>query len=209
MASLEHRIFKRDFLYRQRFINVCILRIKYGHRSERTVRGYKMYVFKMMHDIVKKNICNFINLIMYGTNNSEIPTHDDVLTSVYIMFDKCLYKYKVRRKNKFYYYFNKALSRYFYREYCKILKRSNIELTNAMEVVHPRLRLESDHYNVDVLMDNLNFNELERKIVVSRMKGQKIVDFLAENEGITNNQYTAALKHMKLLINDAKMNNKW
>lgn len=209
MVSLERRIFKRDFLYRQKFINTCILRIKYGHRSERTVRGYKMYVFKMMHDIVKKNICNYINLLTNGTDCREIPDHDDVLTDVYIMFDKCLEKYKVHKGNKFYYYFNKALSRNFYREYCKIQKQTGVELTDVMEATHPNLHEHSHNYTTEVLMDNLGFNEIEKKIVRSRLRGQKITEFLKENRGISNNQYSNALKKMKAIINEARETGTW
>lgn len=209
IKSLERRIFRKDFLYRQKFINACIMRIKYGHRSERTIRGYKMYIFKMMHDIVKKNICNYINLLTNGTDCREIPDHDDVLTDVYIMFDKCLEKFKVKKGNKFYYYFNKSLSRNFYREYQKIQKQTAVELTDAMEVVHPNLRYKSDNYSVDVVMDNLGFNDIEKRIVHSRMRGQKITEFLRENKDITNNQYSSALKKMKNLITDAQESGLW
>ena len=207
--SLERRIFKRKFVYRQRFINSCILRIKYGHRSERTVRGYKMYVFKMMHDIVQKNICNYINLLTNGTDLREIPDHDDVLTDVYIMFDKCIDKYKVRKGNNFYYYFNKSLSRNFYREYQKIQKTTGIELTDAMEVVHPKLHFSSHHYTHNVLCDNLGFDDLERRIVESRMRGQRITEFLKENEDVTNAQYSNALKRMKQVILETKEDGFW
>lgn len=209
MKSLEHRIFKKDFLYRQKFINTCIMRIKYGHRSERTIRGYKMYIFKMMHDIVKKNICNYINLLTNGTECREIPNHDDVLADVYIMFDKCLEKFKVKKGNKFYYYFNKSLSRNFYREYQKTQKQTAVELTDAMEVVHPNLQYKADNYSVDVVMDNLGFNDIEKRIVYSRMRGQKITEFLKENKDITNNQYSNALKKMKNLITNAQESGLW
>lgn len=209
MKSLERRIFRRDFIYRQKFINTCIMRIKYGHRSECTIRGYKMYIFKMMHDIIKKNICNYINLLMNGTNLTEIPKHDDVLTDVYIMFDKCLDKYKVSKGRKFYYYFNKSLSRNFYREYQKIQKRTYSETENVEEAIHPNLRYNEDNYTVSVLMDNLGFTDTEKRIVESRLKGQYITEFLKENTNVTQIQYANAMKRMKDLILQAKKGGKW
>ena len=209
MKSLERRIFRRDFIYRQKFINTCIMRIKYGHRSERTIRGYKMYIFKMMHDIIKKNICNYINLLMNGTNLTEIPKHDDVLTDVYIMFDKCLDKYKVSKGRKFYYYFNKSLSRNFYREYQRIQKRTYSEAENVEETIHPNLRYNEDNYTVGVLMDNLGFTDTEKRIVESRLKGQYITEFLKENTDVTQIQYANAMKRMKDLILRAKKGGKW
>lgn len=209
MKSLEKRIFKKDFIYKQKFINTCIMRIKYGRRSERTIRGYKMYIFKMMHDIVKKNICNYINLLTNGTSLKNIPTHDDVLTDVYIMFDKCLEKYKVSKKNKFYFYFNKALGRNFYREYQRIQKQTSTELKKDNDMPSHDQRYNSDNYGVGLLMHNLGFNDAERRIVESRMRGQKITEFLEENPDITNSQYSVALRKMKSVILDAQERGIW
>ena len=209
MKSLEKRIFKKDFIYKQKFINTCIMRIKYGRRSERTIRGYKMYIFKMMHDIVKKNICNYINLLTNGTSLKNIQNHDDVLTDVYIMFDKCLEKYKVGKKNKFYFYFNKALGRNFYREYQRIQKQTSTELKKDNDMPPPDQRYNSDNYGVGLLMHNLGFNDVERRIVESRMRGQKITEFLEENPDITNSQYSVALRKMKSVILDAQEKGIW
>ena len=78
-----------------------------------------------------------------------------------------------------------------------------------MEVVHPNLQYKADNYSVDVVMDNLGFNEIEKRIVHSRMRGQKITEFLRENKDITNNQYSNALKKMKNLITDAQESGLW
>lgn len=207
--KLERRIFKRKFIYRQRFINNCILRIKYGHRSDRTVCGYKMYVFKMMHNIIQKNICNYLNLLKNGTDLREIPDHDDILTDAYIMFDKCIQKYRVKKGNNFYYYLNKSLSRNFYREYKKIQKNRKIELTDAMEVVHPKLHFKGQDYTYRILCDNLGFGELEKKIIESRMNGELITEFLKKNKDITNAQYSNCMKNIKQIISDAMEEGLW
>lgn len=208
-VSVENKIFRKNFKYRQKFINVCILRIKYGHRSERTIRGYKTYVFKMMHDIVRKNICNYTNLLTNGTSIREIPTHDDILADVYLMFDKCLDKYQVRKGNKFYFYFNKSLSRNFFREYQKIQKQSAVDLSSGIEIMHPHLRYESNNYDVELLMHNLHFTETEKRIVRSRMLGQCVTEFLKENKDISKIQYSTALKKMKSDIRNFQENEIW
>ena len=196
---LEERIFKKKFIYRQKFINSVILRIKYGHRKERTIRGYKMYIFKMMHDVVKKNIFNFINLLSNGTDCREIPSHDDVLAEVYIMFDKCIEKYKVKRGNNFYYYFNKALSRNFFREYRQIQRSTGVELSDAMEVTHPNLHYNHAHYSMDMLLEKLHLSEIECNVIRSRLKGQKVTEFIKENN-MTNSQYLKILRKIKKKI---------
>lgn len=205
--SLERKIFKRKFVYRQKFINACILRIKYGHRSERTIRGYKMYIFKMMHDIILKNVCNFINLLSNGTNVREVPTRDDVLADAYIMFDKCIEKFQVKRGNNFYYYLNKSLSRNFFREYQRTQKR--VELTDAMEVVNPDLHYNSHNYESILSMKNLDFSDIEKRIAISRINGEQISEFLKKNNDITKLQYQMAIMRMKMVISKAKEEGKW
>lgn len=197
--GLEEQIFNKEFKFKVKFINTCILRIRYGHRKERTIRGYKMYIFKMMHTIVIKNIRNFENLIR-ATSCKEIPTRDEIFTDCYIMFDKCIYKFKVSPKNNFYFYFNKSLSRKFYKDYRKELLSPSVELSDAMSVVHPKLRDSRLPDIMSVLFDNLNFSEIERRIVISRLNGQRISEFLRENVDVTSVEYSESLKRIKHLI---------
>lgn len=199
MKSLESRLFNKDFHFKVTFINTCIMRIRYGHRKERTIQGYKMYIFKMMKDIVKKNVCNYENL-MRATDCVKLPTHDEIIADCWTMFDKCLTKFKITKKNNFYYYFNKSLSRNFYREYQKELKNARVELTDAMTVVHPLLHDNNEPDTMEALMDSLGFDEIDRRIVKSRLNGQKTSEFLKENEDISNGQYSKSLKKMKDVI---------
>ena len=52
----QRKIFKKDYKYKRKFINTCIMRIRHGNRSAETIRGYKTYIFKTMKNIVMKNI---------------------------------------------------------------------------------------------------------------------------------------------------------
>lgn len=194
--NLEDTIFNKDFHFKVSFINTCIMRIRYGHRKNRTIEGYKMYIFKMMKDVVKKNVCNYENL-MRATTCTELPTHDEIIADCYVMYDKCLMKFKVDKRNNFYYYFNKSLSRNFYREYSKSMKNAQVELTDAMTIVHPALHDNGEPDTMSSLMDNLDFNDIDRRIANSRLNGQKTSEFLNENKDITNSQYSKSLKKMK------------
>lgn len=198
--SLEGALFKRDFHYKVAFINKCLLRIKFrGRRSERTIQGYKMFIFKMMKDVVKKNICNYTNLLN-GTPCREIPTHDEMIADCYVMFDKCVEKFKVSKTNNFYFYFNKSMSRNFYRDYQKELQNSQTELIDAIATMHPQLHDNREPDTMEALMENLNFSEIEMRIIRSRLNGQKTSEFLEENPDVTNGQYSRSLKRMKDMI---------
>lgn len=206
--GLEEKIFNKDFKFKVKFINTCILRIRYGHRKERTIRGYKMYVFKMMYTIVIKNIRNFENLIR-ATPCTEIPTRDEIFTDCYIMFDKCIYKFKVSKTNNFYFYFNKSLSRKFYKDYQKELHTPSVELSDAMSAVHPKLRDNRIPDTMSFLFENLEFSELERRVAISRLNGQRTSEFLKENKDVTSVQYSESLKRIKRLILLLKENGKF
>lgn len=176
----------------------------------RTIRGYKMYIFKMMHDIVKKNINNYINLLTNGTSCREIPTHDEILADIYVMFDRCIDKFNVKKGAKFYYYFNKSISRNLYREYQKIQKRTAADMDeDASQINHVKLQYHSHNYDTGLLIDRLHFNDLERRILESRLRGQRISEFLKENPDVNNMQYTLSMRHIKSVVNEARENGTW
>lgn len=175
------------------------MRMRFGNRSERTINGYKTFIFKAMKDIVNKNIQNYLNIL----NNSpcrDIPEYDEVLSECYIVFDKCLENYKVKRYNNFYFYLNKALSRNFYRCYQRELNFPNIELSYEIEVSHPRLASHSSVDTTELLLHNLKLTEIEMTVCRSRLRGEKGTEFLRKNKEINQKQYNDALKHIKVVL---------
>lgn len=198
---MAKKIFRKEYKYKRKFINACIMRIRYGKRSERTIRGYKTYIFKAMKNIVNKNICNYINLLN-GTPCRSIPEYEEVLSECYIIFDKCLEKYKITKYNSFYFYFNKALSRNFYRLYQKELNMPSVELSNEMASVHPMLSINGSVETMELLLHNLCLNKLEKKICRSKLKGEKGTEFLRKNKRISNKKYTDTVKKIKDLLTD-------
>lgn len=198
---MTKNIFTKEYKYKRKFINACIMRIRYGKRSERTIRGYKTYIFKAMKNIVNKNICNYINLLN-GTPCRNKPEYEEVLSDCYIIFNKCLDKYKITKHNSFYFYFNKALSRNFYRLYQKELNMPSVELSNEMANVHPTLSDESNIETMELLFHNLGLTKLEKKICRSKLNGEKGTEFLKKNKRISNKKYADTLKKIKDLLTD-------
>lgn len=190
------RFLRREYKYNRKFINVCIMRIRFGKRSEKAIRGYKTYVFKAMRDIVKKNIQNYLNLLN-GSPCRDIPEYDEIISECYIVFDKCLEKYKVTKYNNFYFYFNKALSRNFYRCYQKELNFPNVELSSEIATVHPDLASHKSVDTTELLLHNLKFSEIEIMVCRSRLNGEKGTEFLRKNKEITQKQYNDAMKNIK------------
>lgn len=193
------KILKRGYSYNRKRINTIIMRIRYGRRKPLTIKGYKTYIFKAMKDIVEKNIQNYLNLL----NNSpcrDIPEYDEILSECYIVFDKCLEKYKVSKYNDFYYYFNKALSRNFYRCYQREVNFPQTELTNEISLIHPKLADTNGTDTTELLLHNLNFTEFEKVVCRSKLRGEKGTEFLRKNNHITQKQYNEALNKIKKVL---------
>lgn len=205
--TLENLYFRKDFYYDAEQVENYIGIIQTSTSSKR-VRAYKNLVFMMMKDIVKKNISNFLNLLR-GIDSPNIPERDDLVTNCYITFDKCLEKYIVGRGYNFYFYFNKSLSRNFFREYQREMKRINAstEVTEAISHVSKEMRVDAVYSSVEFVIDNSQFTPLEKKICHSKVSGLRASDFLKMNPEVTNSQYSRALKSVKNKLLLAKENN--
>lgn len=198
--SLESVYFKRDYHYKAKFVNKYIAIIRFT-KSEKRRKAYYNLVFKMMKDIVKKNIANYLNLLSSIDMKDTLPSRDELIADCYIIFDKCVEKYKLGKGYNFYFYFNKSLSRNFFRDYQKELQRSNsVEITEALATVNSGFHDYRQLDTTELLMTHLGLTELEMRICRSRMLGQKTSEFLSENEDVTNAQYSKCLKRIKEVL---------
>lgn len=199
--SLQKKIFrKKSYRYKNQFINSCIMRIRYGQRSVRTLNGYKLFIFKSMKDMITKNINNCINLIKNGTSARECPTFDELLSDCYIVFETCLVKYKVRRNHSFYFYFNKSLSRNFYRLYKREINMPCLELSEEITICHHSLRASNEIDYTQSFLEKLGLSDLEILICKSKMNDEKKTDFLKNNPTCSDKTYNIAFKHIKEVI---------
>ena len=204
--SLESVFFRKDFYYNVRLVEKSINIIQTSTDSKR-IQAFKTLVFKMMKDVVKKNIANYLNLLR-NVNSTDIPERDELVSDCFIVFDKCVSKFIVNKGYNFYFYFNKSLSRNFFREYYKKLQGGNstVDITDVMMIVNKSFHTKESQGSVEMLLDNLKFTELEKRICQSKMNGQKISDFLKANTDVTNSQYARALKSVKAKLLEAKEN---
>lgn len=207
--SLQKKIFRqKSYHYKNQLVNSCIMRIRYGQRSIKTINGYKLFIFKCMKDMITKNINNCINLIRNGTSSRECPTFDELLSDCYVVFETCLNKYKIRKNHSFYFYFNKSLSRYFYRLYKKEINMSCVELSEEITICHHGLRHNEMDYTQSFL-EKLGLSEMEMLICKSKLQDEKKIDFLKNNPTCNDKLYNAALRHIKQIIIELQKQNKY
>lgn len=196
--GLENKYFRKDFHYRNKIVNRCLLIIKFS-KDEKRVRAFKNFVFKMMKIVVKKNVSNHINMLK-TVKNADVPERDELVAECYIMFDKCIEKYKVCKKNNFYFYFNKSMSRNFFRIYQKLVRNSTVELTDAMQIVHPHLQEAENPDTMEALLSSLGLTELEKRVCRSKLIGQKSSEFVQENPDVSSSEYSTAMRKIKEVL---------
>ena len=200
--TVEGQMFRQAFKYRIGLVNKYILIIRHCDDPRRAA-AYRNLVFRMMGTIVLKNITTYINLLN-GSNAPDIPSRDEAIADCYAMFDKCLEKFTILPGANFYFYFNKSIARNFYTLYKKNLKARHAEISDGMESSHPSMRTP-DHINdIEITFDNFGFTELERRISLSRLSGQRKAEFLADNPDVTESLYSRALVRMKKLLKNIK-----
>lgn len=197
--GLEKEIFAVDYHYRPKAVNKFLVMIKFGNTEKRRL-AFKNLVFRMMKDIVVKNITNYINLLNNTPQKDNLPDRDELVSECFLIFNKCVEKYKVLPSHNFYFYFNKSLSRNFFRDYQRALINDKIEMTEAIYTCHPDLRESEKPDTVGILMKNMKFSDLEKRITISRMNGKKTSEFLESNPDVTPAEYSKALKHIEELL---------
>lgn len=57
---------------------------------------------------------------------------------------------------------------------------------------------------MEITFDTLGFTDLERRITMSRLAGQRKSEFLADNPDVTENLYSRTLVRMKKLLENIK-----
>lgn len=202
MDVLEQTYFKREFYYNKKLVErfIYIIQNSDGKRAA----AFKNLVFKMMKDIVIKNVNNYLNLLS-ATSIAQLPERDEVISDCYIIFDKCVDGYKVNNGYNFYFYFNKSLSRNFFRNYTKEQKRGNSHMLIDEEMTYDlNFRVRPVSNTVEILVEHLGFNEQERRLIKSKIDKQTMTEFLKENPDMTRTQYLQMVEEIQERIQELK-----
>ena len=186
--------------------NVLIIKIKKSTKEQNTLK-LKKELFLMMNRIIIKNIHNYLKLSNNSPVTEECNNYFEMQSEAYIIMDKCLENFEVNIKNDFYFYFNKSLSRNFYRMFSQTIrekKRSGM----VMEFIslfssNPTNDIDSD---VEFLIDQLGFDSREKTILLSKMYNITKTKFLAKNKKFSKEDYDTVLSSVKEKLNKIKQN---
>lgn len=203
--ELDKVYFKKGLYYNNKQVEYYINIIQTSDNDKR-VSAFSNLVFHMMKDIVNKNIANYIKLMH---SIKEEINKDEMISECYIIFDTCIHKYKCYTGYNFYFYFNKSLSRSFFRLYTKAMKRINhITIMDDMSsLIHFELDVKDNVGSIELLLETMNLTGLERRICESKIYQQKSVEFLKLNTDVTEDEYLTTIKQLKNRFKKAKINN--
>jgi len=205
MYNIESVLFGREFKYSPKLVNKCLTIIRDSNSDVRNTK-FKLFIFKMMNKVIKKNINNYQNLMR---NFQESPIEIDsveLISECYIVMNQCISKYRLQEKDNFYFFYNVALSRHFFKWYQRQITHQKVELQETTYFVSSELKSHIDIDMMDHLLDNLNFNDTEKRIIQSKLVKQKSADFLENNPDIPLPVYNACVKNIKqILINYQKI----
>ena len=83
------------------------------------------------------------------------------------------------------------------------------ELSTEMSAVLPSLAHNRYVDTMELLFHNLGFNKLERKICLSRLRGERSSEFLRKNKRVTQKQYSETLQKIKKVLIKLQEQNKY
>lgn len=198
--ELEKKLFCAEYTYNIELVNSQINIIQ-NSKDKEQISLTKNIVFKQMKNIVIKNITNYINLLN-GIQYHDIPNKEDLISECYLIFDKCVKRYKLNYDSKssnFYFFFNKALSRYFFKDYRSILNKYSDDFIRVINDINEAKTHQID--DLTTMLKLLNFSEDEINIINSKVLGENKKKFLNKNENISDIKYTTMLKNIKQKIN--------
>lgn len=193
-----HQIFDRkDPVYNRNLANKLVLTIQRS-KNKRIVDEFKIDLYKLMKKIVVKNVKNYKKLSFNSSVTDDCHEEEEMYAEAFIVMMKCIEKYKVSKKNCFYFYFNKSLSRTFYRMFSKEVRDDERfgDFSQFYQMIFPGVS-DNEIYSIDLVIQSLKLNELDLKILKSKIEYEKKEDFLDKNPQINSNTYYNSIKKIK------------
>ncbi len=196
LISLPKDITKKSIEYRRR------RRVNSSKASR-----YKLELFNLMSKVVVKNINNYISLAFNSPVTEKCLSREEMQGEAWLIFEKCTTKFKADSTYCFYFYFNKSLSRNFYRMFFNTVqgKEKGEKFSDEKKRISS-ISVISPNYDMDFLLNQLNLDEKELRIIRSKLINEKKIDFLTNNPDFSSGKYYSVLKKVKVTILKLKEN---
>lgn len=173
-------------------------------KSHRKLDSLKYEVYIMMKKIIIKNINNYMKYVNNSPVTEKCFDQDEMESEAYIVFENCIKNFDVNSKYDFYFYYNKAMARNFYRMFDKEIRQKQVSDNYHSEKFYVKTQSqfindESDK-DLNILINSLNLNDDEKLILTSKLNYQSKNDFLKENKHISSVLYNSMFNKIKIII---------
>jgi hypothetical protein len=159
------------------------------------VEKHSVLLFRRMNKIIVKNINNFYFFIK-NYDKECLYTKDDLVGECYIIFQKCVAGFNIRKGKDFHWFLNKSLTRGLMRILEKnYLKHLKIERSDYSGV---NLKCEIDLDLTKFYSKLYGLTKRERKVLRSKINMVKLKDFLEANPSFTDSEYYKLFNSIKL-----------
>jgi len=182
----------------QRVVQSILICRKCG--EEKVLERHRVRLFRYLSKIIVKNINNFAFLTC-EYERELVFTKNDLISECYIVLEKCICSFDLRKKKSFYWFYNKALSRHLLRlieRNCrKHIKDIGIDLVKT-SVNGITTTSEIDFLNY--YLNKIDFTDEEKKLIESRLSMVKLNDYVKKVVGMNGSRYYQLLQSVKQKI---------
>jgi len=183
-------------------IKVIRLLLKVNPRS-RKIEKLKLQIFMMSKNIVIKNINNYIKYTRNSAVREISNNHIEMESEAFIVCVNCIDKFKL--KYDFCFYFNKALSRNFFRMFEREKKMFEKDLVYKDLYYHSK---KDDYLECELEIDIYNFGLTGEDMIVlrSKLNGETKDMFNENNPTFQMSHYYNCFKKIKTILITLKEN---
>lgn len=196
-------LFCREYKHSPRIVNVMIRAIKRGVYNEASEARIRCLIFRMMKVVIMKNCNNYLRLMKNTTRRELTPEMSELITDCFDVMYTCIKNYNACGQFDFYFYFNKALSRYFFKRYqtCLATQERAVEIGDVMMAVDRKF-IDSQRTNMelDLLLELIDIKGFDREVVMVKISGEKIDDFIARHPDKTKADFSRSMTRIKKIV---------
>lgn len=187
--------------YDKKKVNILVLKIK-KCVDENKSNKFKIELFNLMNKVIVKNINNYLKLTTNSPIKSDSNNFLEMQSEAFIILVKCVDGFKIKDGNDFYFYFNKSLSRNFFRFFSQHIreKKRGDMVSDFIKLFSPNPTNEIDE-DIEFLIQQLGFSKDEQRILLSKIYNQNKSDFLSKNKDFNSEKYNSCMTIIKEMLN--------
>jgi hypothetical protein len=177
-------------------------------RADKRIGDLSFQLFNLMSKIVVRNINNYVSLVNNSPVTEKCHKKEEMQAECFIVLENCIENFKMNKGYCFYFYYNKSLSRNFFRYFKKRYQEKDKSEKYMTEKKYTAERSSTySEVDLDLLISNIKFDEEEEELVRSKIKKESKDDFIEKHEGFNTAKYYSTLKRVKGKINTLKSEN--